>query len=182
MISPSPSLWPVSLSLCFFLAQALIMAIDEFVCHHKRGLGRWESWGHPLDTLFFALCFAELCVRLKAPEWALPEGGYLVLAVLSSVLITKDEWVHSTEAGGFEHWLHSLLFVLHPLVLISAFQLSQDPDRPLILSIGVMTSHENFLFVSFFMILGFMFYQLIYWVMLKQGRQRLSLAKPQKIE
>ena len=32
--------------------QALVMAVDEFYCHYRRELPRWERWGHPLDTFF----------------------------------------------------------------------------------------------------------------------------------
>jgi hypothetical protein len=36
------------------------------------------------------------------------------------LLITKDEWVHADQCNAGEHWLHSVLFVVHPVVLITA--------------------------------------------------------------
>jgi hypothetical protein len=103
----------------FFLplgAQAACLFIDEFVFHYRRGLGKWERRGHPIDTLSVLLCF---CV----PAFFDPTQGALAafgsLSVFSSLLVTKDEWVHAAECEPLEHWLHAVLFVLHPVVLIS---------------------------------------------------------------
>ena len=70
-----------------FFAQGLLMAVDEFYFHHRRRLGRWESVGHPLDTLTF---IAPLLVALRGPlsEWSI--GLYLVLSGFSCLFITKD--------------------------------------------------------------------------------------------
>lgn len=96
------------------------MMVDEFYFHQRRGLGRWERIGHPLDTL--SVLFFYLFLILFSPS----EGAVLVaigIGIFSSTLITKDEFVHSKECGAGEQWLHSLLFVLHPLVLLSALML-----------------------------------------------------------
>jgi hypothetical protein len=42
---------------------------------------------------------------------------YIGLALFSCLFITKDEFVHAELCGGAEHWLHSALFVLHPVLL-----------------------------------------------------------------
>ncbi len=36
--------------------QGIAMAVDELHFHRRRGLGRWERLGHPLDTLTVLAC------------------------------------------------------------------------------------------------------------------------------
>ncbi|MGA3122868.1 MAG: hypothetical protein ABSF69_19035 [Polyangiaceae bacterium] len=95
-------------------AQATAMAFDEFHFHRQRGLGSWERIGHPFDTLTMLACIA----------WALftrPDvrgvACYVAFALASSLAITKDEWVHARHCSPAEHWLHSVLFLLHPIAL-----------------------------------------------------------------
>lgn len=90
--------------------QGVAMAVDELVFHRRRGLPRWERIGHPLDTLTMIVCIAWLLVVGSLP-------GYIALAIFSTLFVTKDEWIHAEHCSGGEHWLHSLLFVLHPLAL-----------------------------------------------------------------
>jgi hypothetical protein len=94
--------------------QGVVIAVDEFRYHRKRGLPLWELVGHPLDTLTVVACVAW--ALLQAPT---PEGlrGFFLLAVFSCVFVTKDEFVHQKVCTGGETWLHSLLFLLHPLCL-----------------------------------------------------------------
>lgn len=94
--------------------QGAVLLVDEVVFHWRRGLPRWERWGHPVDTFFFAL---PLTVNWLWPD---ARGAYWALAVLSCLIITKDERHHAELAGGGEQWLHALLFLLHPVVLILA--------------------------------------------------------------
>ena len=96
-----------------FLSHALLMLVDE-VLHLRRGLGTWERWGHPLDTLSVLICYV-LAVRL--PLTAAGAYAYAGAAVFSCLLVTKDEWVHARDCSGAECWLHACLFVLHPVVL-----------------------------------------------------------------
>jgi len=99
------------------LAQALLMLVDERVFHRDRGLGEWESWGHVADSAFFALALAP--AALLAPS-RVALALYAALALASTVLVTKDEWIHARECDGAENWIHALLFALHPCVLIAA--------------------------------------------------------------
>ena len=93
--------------------QALCMLVDELHFHRARGLPRWERIGHPLDTLSVLTCYG---VALSlAPGSSL--GLYVALAFLSCLLVTKDELVHAARCQPLEQWLHSLLFILHPIVL-----------------------------------------------------------------
>ena len=97
-----------------FAIQSVAMLVDELYFHRRRGLGAWERIGHPLDTLTVLACVG----------WALftrPTSGHLaayaVLAGISCLFVTKDEFVHARRCTAGEHWLHALLFVLHPLTL-----------------------------------------------------------------
>ena len=93
------------------------MFIDEFYYHYKRGLPFWEAIGHPADTLCFFACFLFLCNYAPNLDNLYI---YLGLATLSCLIITKDEFIHSKICCSGEMWLHSVLFILHPLTLISA--------------------------------------------------------------
>jgi hypothetical protein len=96
------------------LAQAGVMLIDELYFHRRRGLPKWERIGHPLDTLSVLACYAVAVFSAPTPG-AL--SLYVGLSLLSCLFITKDEFVHASHCRPAEHWLHALLFVLHPLVL-----------------------------------------------------------------
>ncbi|HEX7480692.1 MAG TPA: hypothetical protein VF331_23025 [Polyangiales bacterium] len=99
------------------LIQASAMLADEGWFHRRRGLPRWERIGHPLDTLTTALCYGWLVsVSPQAPH-AL--AVYIGLALFSCLFITKDEFIHAKVCSPTEGWLHSLLFVIHPVVLMA---------------------------------------------------------------
>ncbi len=149
-----------------FGLQGLAMFFDEFYFHRKRGLGLWERLGHPIDTLSVLSCYLFV---LKMPINKMNLIGFLVLTGISCLLVTKDEFEHKKYCTAQENWLHSVLFVLHPisflsLALIWAFQNN------------VLTVWTNFLKASqfaellwsslygqVFFVSGFMFYQIIYW-------------------
>lgn len=94
--------------------QGAAMAFDELHFHRKRGLGPWERIGHPIDTLTVVACLAWVLFLPPSRPAAI---GYLVLAIVSCLLITKDEWVHARRCDGGEHWVHALLFLVHPVTL-----------------------------------------------------------------
>src|SRR5258708_18222986 len=100
-----------------FGTQAALMVVDEFYFHHKRSLPRWERIGHPLDTLSVLVCYAISLAFSPTHGWL---GLYALAAAFSCLLITKDEFVHAKLCGPGEHWLHAVLFVLHPVVLTLA--------------------------------------------------------------
>lgn len=99
------------------LLQAIAMIADESVCHRRRGLGRWERIGHPLDTLSVAACYGWLVARSPDAPHAL--AVYVVMATVSCIFITKDEFVHVKVCNAQESWLHAVLFVLHPVVFLA---------------------------------------------------------------
>lgn len=100
-----------------FGLQAALMLIDEIYCHRRRTLRLWERIGHPLDTLTFVFCLGWLHFAPRADRSL---AVYALLALFSCLFITKDEWEHRDLTSGFENWLHALLFILHPIVLIWA--------------------------------------------------------------
>lgn len=100
-----------------FVLQGVLLGIDEFYCHRRRTMRFWERVGHPLDTLTFIACLVFLYFAEKSANSLLI---YAALAIFSCLFITKDEWEHRDLTTGFENWLHSLLFILHPIVLIWA--------------------------------------------------------------
>jgi hypothetical protein len=129
--------------------QALAMAADEWICHRRRGLPKWERVGHPLDTLSVAVCYAWLLVSRPDDPNALPV--YIGLAGLSCLLITKDEPVHAKLCDAHESWLHAVLFVLHPIVFL-AFGL-----------IWLSAHSAAVIAVQFGLTLAFVVYQVTYW-------------------
>ncbi|MFK8139035.1 MAG: hypothetical protein AB8E15_11795 [Bdellovibrionales bacterium] len=131
------------LILSIWLTQGLLMFLDEFVFHHKRGLKKWERIGHPVDTFFFVLPFIYTLFFSNI-------SIFIGLCALSCLIITKDEFVHSEECEANEQWLHSVLFVLHPIALFGLWLAWQNQFMDLIL-------------VQMLVISSFMLYQIIYW-------------------
>ena len=64
--------------------------------------------------------------------------------------MNKDELVHAARCGPAEQWLHSVLFVLHPIVLGVGALLWLRQER---LLLGISAS----------LTAGFGLYQLVYW-------------------
>jgi hypothetical protein len=140
------------LSLPFFL-EAILMMVDEFHFHRARGLPRWERIGHPLDTATLLSCLAWV---LWISYGTLSLAFYIGMAVFSTLFVTKDEWVHARYCKPGEHWVHSLQFTLHPILLIIAafvWPALGGPDP----------YWKIFLEIQFFVILIFFFYQILYW-------------------
>lgn len=138
------------IAVCFvpIALQAIAMIVDEGWFHRQRGLPRWERIGHPLDTLTIAVCLAWLLCVPKAASVAVP--GYIALAIASTLFVTKDEGVHAKNCSAGEHWLHAVLFTLHPIVLGAFAWLWWQGEHGLLVGQLVVT-------------LGFMTYQVVYW-------------------
>lgn len=130
-----------------FMLQGVLMVIDE-VFHYKRGLGLWERLGHPLDTLtvFVPLAMVSLNDYSEAGQTV-----FISLGVFSCLFITKDEFIHTKECSFIENWLHSLLFILHPLIFVMTFILWKN--------------HPEDQFIDFQPIIigSFMLYQVFKW-------------------
>ncbi len=131
-----------------FVVQTIVITFDEFYFHVRRGLPLWERIGHPLDTLSVVSCLAFVLIF---PYTHALLVGYIVLAAASCLLVTKDEFVHKEHCEAKEQWLHSLLFINHPLVLISLAWMW---------SIGTF---NPFLTVQLSFTALFCLYQIVYW-------------------
>jgi hypothetical protein len=124
------------------------MFADEGLYHRRRGLPRWERIGHPLDT----------CTVLAAYVWLLsarPSHGHAIvygsLAAWSCIFVTKDEPTHAALCSAGEHWVHALLFVLHPIVFLALGVLWwTGRQRPVLVGAAGLTA-------------AFATYQLLYW-------------------
>jgi len=153
-----------------FIAQAVAMAVDEFYFHRRRSLPRWERIGHPIDSLFVLGC---LTFVLMVPFTLNALKVYLVLAAVSCLVVTKDEWVHKQRCEAAEQWLHAVQFLLHPLTLLSAAVMwpvvwSHDLLSSVALNYlldlsGSGPVFHNALVAQFVLILGFLVYQIVYW-------------------
>lgn len=129
-----------------FALQGVVMGVDEFYCHQRRSLRRWERIGHPLDTCTFLIALGALFVSDRV--WV-----FTVLAVFSCLFITKDEWEHRELSAAFENWLHAVLFVLHPVVLGWAGYLRFSGSAAFLPAVGT----------AFALASGFLVYQIVYW-------------------
>src|SRR4051812_5016105 len=98
------------------LVQGILIFIDEFFCHRRRDLPKWELVGHPIDTFCLMAFFTFLLVA--SPHETLNQFLGIGLGIVSCLIITKDEWVHKNHATAFESWLHALLFVTHSVVVV----------------------------------------------------------------
>lgn len=130
-----------------FILQGILMGVDERL-HMKRGLGLWERLGHPLDTLTVFVPMSYIAINDFTQS---NQTVFIILAVFSCIFITKDEFVHAEECDKLENWIHSMLFVLHPIIFICAYIIWREyPDN-------------TFLLIQPMVIGTFMSYQLIKW-------------------
>jgi hypothetical protein len=153
------------LSLIPFVLQALAIGVDEAWFHRRRGLPRWERIGHPVDTLTVLLCMGYVLFVPYSKEAILP---YALLAIFSCFMVTKDEFVHKQHCPASEQWLHALLFILHPVTLLSAaliWPISQGiATAPWFASwLDQRATLHRFLIGQFLAMSLFMFYQIVYW-------------------
>ncbi len=101
------------IAIVIFLFHGLLFVIDEIYYHRNRGLGRWERIGHPADTITVLVCYlVVLCLPPTHQNLVI----YTLLAIFSCLFVTKDEFVHAKLCTLGEMWLHSVLFLLHPIL------------------------------------------------------------------
>ncbi len=152
-------MWVLAL-LPFFL-QAIFITVDEFYFHIKRGLPLWERIGHPLDTLSVIVCMAYV---LLMPFNDFHLKIYIVLALISTLLVTKDEFVHKHHCSALENWLHALLFTVHPVTLIMvALIWGSGTSFTWSSWLHQMHSPRLFLFIQTSLMSLFFLYQIFFW-------------------
>jgi len=153
------------LSLLPFALQAAAIAVDEGYFHIRRGLPRWERIGHPLDTLSVLVCMGYV---LFVPFSASALYLYIGLALFSSFLVTKDEFVHKHHCPASENWLHAVLFILHPITLAAAgfiWPVIQGVETASWISDWLNEKEPLHLFlkVQFGLMTLFLLYQIVFW-------------------
>ncbi len=155
--------------------QSTAMGVDEFHFHRKRGLGRWERVGHPLDTLTVLSCLGWIMLRKPSRSSV---AVFVVLAIASCLFVTKDEFVHAGRCSPGEHWLHAILFLIHPISMASAALLwpALWPDVPAVTPwlAGAGTGIARALTGQFALTAAFCAYQALYWNFPRLGRTELQ--------
>lgn len=144
------------------LIQAAAMLADEGFFHRRRGLPRWERIGHPLDTLTTASCYGWLVVA--RPDTPHGLAIYVGLALFSCLFITKDELVHSKLCTPMELWLHAVLFVIHPIVLMAFGFVWWSGGRDV----------QYVILAQLLLTLGFATYQVLYWSVFWKQESKLT--------
>ncbi len=140
-----------------FLVQAIAIAVDEFYFHIKRGLGKWEKVGHPLDTLTVVALYI-FCLILQFNVFNLVV--YIGLASFSCLFVTKDEFVHKELCEPAEQWLHSILFLVHGLTAVAlGFLWAISESLGYIGPINI----EIFILAQSIILIIFFLYQITYW-------------------
>jgi hypothetical protein len=147
-----------------FVLQSILIGIDEWYFHIKRGLPKWERIGHPIDTLTLIAC---LVIPFILPFSKNALVLFIALSALSCLMVTKDEFVHKHHCPAAENWLHALLFINHPLILTSTGLMwtvfSNNPLPFLIDCLPQASFLRNFLLLQCGIACAFMLYQIIYW-------------------
>ena len=145
------------LILLTFVVQVFAISIDEFYFHRIRRLPLWERISHPIDTMLFTTCIS---ISLFLPPHSPIIEWYIIIAILSTLLITKDEFIHPSLCSPAEHWIHSILFILHPIVLIEVFIFWTMPQ---LFSTHILSILQIGLKLLFFFSLLFLFFQIVFW-------------------
>lgn len=155
--------------------QAVLMAVDEFYFHYRRGLPKWERIGHPLDTL---TVLAPVAFLLFAAPTFTNAVLYAAMAVFSSVFVTKDEFIHAELCEPAEHWLHAMLFLMHPLgflalaLLWPGYHMESSLLPEPVRWTGEFAAYKQLLPAQASLLLLYAFYQLIYWNFIWDGRNK----------
>ena len=155
-----------------FIFQAIVILIDEFYFHWKRGLPLWERIGHPIDVCTLLLCFSWLANTSYSESNLLVFAG---LATFSCIFVTKDEWVHWRVCDAGEQWIHSLLFILQPAALISA-GIIWAHQTPVGSTPTSLETAAGWLYPIIELQIGlqaaFLGYQIVYWGFLRKSAPR----------
>jgi hypothetical protein len=153
------------LALFPFALQTLAMIFDEGYFHVRRGLPQWERIGHPIDTCSVLVCMGFV---LFAPFSSSALAIYIGLAAFSSILVTKDEFVHKDHCPASENWLHALLFTLHPITLTCAgfiWPVVQGVEVTPWIARWLDNKEALYLFlrIQFGAMIAFAVYQIVFW-------------------
>jgi hypothetical protein len=165
------------LSVFPFALQAIGMVFDEGYFHIRRGLPKWERIGHPIDTFSVLLCMGFV---LFVPFSKFTLICYIALASISSILVTKDEFVHKEHCPAMENWLHAVLFTLHPITLgFAGFMWPVVQGVEVAPWIAGWLDNKQalhlFLKMQFGAMLTFLLYQIVFWNVIWKDKPILKL-------
>lgn len=157
------------------MAQAVLMIVDEFYYHHKRGLPLWEIIGHPLDTLTVIAPLFYAYVNDYQEKTAFI---YILLALFSCIFVVKDELIHKDICSKGEMLLHGLLFICHPLVFLSIFLFWRNDN---IIVVSFVIPFKTIILGQLGFAIVFLIYQISYWGMLHDSsdqQRNLQRTRP----
>ncbi|MCB0392744.1 MAG: hypothetical protein KDD58_15750 [Bdellovibrionales bacterium] len=145
----------MSNSLLFLIIlHVIIFHIDEYYFHRKRVLCRKEVLGMFLDGALYLPPLIIASFTSHSPFW---KTTFITFSILSCISISKNEWFYNSDLTRPERWVHSLLYILHPILLYSFYQSWVD---------NYFVQNLNFWMVQI-IYLGFgvktLTHQLIYW-------------------
>lgn len=144
-----------------FVLQAVLMGFDEFYFHWRRVVPKFERIGHPIDTFFVLMCyFCVVFLELNQTNLII----YGILCLISCLCIVKDEAVHKKYCSAQEQFLHALLFILHPIILVALFVCWPSIQKSIF---GIFTFQSEFLnrffYIQLILSCLFFMYQIVYW-------------------
>ena len=122
---------------CLLLAiaiQGLLLGFDEWVLHRQREMPKWERWGHPVDTFFLSLPF----LMAGFSPLNMSKEIFVVMAILSCLIVLKDEKVHAGRITASESFLHGGLFLMHPVTLYWGYQNYIEGHHFILQSVGLL--------------------------------------------
>jgi hypothetical protein len=139
------------------LIQGFAIIVDEFYFHRRRGLPKWEKLGHPLDTF---VSFGALLIPTFFTFSNSSLIAYVFASLFSCFFVTKDEWIHTKYCDAAENWLHSVLFLMHPLVFVSFGFFWWDASGAVL---GSILNFKALILGQIFIMACFGIYQYVYW-------------------
>jgi len=164
-----------------FILQAIVILVDEFYFHWRRGLPLWEKVGHPLDVCTLLGCFLWLANASYTETNLLIFAG---LATFSCIFVTKEEWLHAQVCDAGEQWIHSLLFLLQPAALISAGVIWAH-QTPVAATPTALEAGAAWLFpiieIQIVLQFAFLVYQIAFWGFIRKSPKEKNATKVQKV-
>ena len=104
--------------LFLMILQVVIFHVDEYYFHRKRTLSRKEAVGMFIDG---ALYLPPIVIASFAPFSDFWKTVYIVFSILSCLSIIKNEMFYEHDVTKKERLVHSILYVLHPILLYTFY-------------------------------------------------------------
>ncbi|RHX93798.1 hypothetical protein DLM76_12420 [Leptospira yasudae] len=153
-----------------FFFGLVLAAIDEFYFHWKRGLPTWERIGHSIDIVFTIIPYSIL-IFFEYDQTNLLV--YVIFALISCMTVVKDVWVHNRECEASEEFIHGLMSMLHPILLLIPALLwpSFHGGQSSILLSKDATMFKFFFTAIYIGSFVWLAYNFIFWNMIDKGRR-----------